>query len=113
VGNIALKTLLKVGARGIMKPKFWYIKERFNPQFDKPYYRALGNISKLEASRHESTLYGYNSIIRFDNEEDYKAALVRLNLAPKNTIETGDTAHNISMVGAKPPQIGEAPTSPC
>lgn len=94
MGNIALKTLLKVGARFIMKSKFWYIKERFNPQLDKPYYRALGNISKLEASRHESTLYGYNNLLRFDNEEDYNAALVRLNLAPNNTIEAGDTAHN-------------------
>ena len=61
-----------------MKSKFWYIKKRHNPQFSKPYYRALGNISKLEAGRHESTLYGCNTLLRFDNEEDYKAALVRL-----------------------------------
>lgn len=63
-----------------MKSKFWYIKERHNPQFDKPYYRALGNISKLEASRHENTLYGYNILLKYDNEKDYNDALKLFNI---------------------------------
>jgi hypothetical protein len=35
-----------------MKGKFWYIKERHNPQLDSPYYVALGNISKKEVHKY-------------------------------------------------------------
>jgi hypothetical protein len=53
-----------------MKGKFWYIKERHNPQLE-IYYVPLGNISQKEAKKHEKTPYGYNVILRFDTKEEY------------------------------------------
>jgi hypothetical protein len=61
-----------------MKPKFWYIKERHNPQFDKPYYTGLGRISQKEVKEYENPLYGFNVLLKFDNESDYKLKLVEL-----------------------------------
>ena len=63
-----------------MKAKYWYIKERHNPQFEKPYYTALGNISQTEARKHENPLYGYNVLIRFETEKDYMEKCKELNI---------------------------------
>lgn len=54
-----------------MKGKYFYIKERFNPQFDKTAYYALGNISKADAQNHFYSLYGYNNILRFSTKKEY------------------------------------------
>lgn len=51
--------------------KFW-LKERFNPQFDKPYYIRCGQLTKVEAKKKENSLYGYNNMISFNNQEEYE-----------------------------------------
>jgi len=61
------------------KPKYWYIKERHNPQFKKPYYIALGNIRAIDAKKHEDTLYGFNIIHRYNSENEYRNALKDFN----------------------------------
>jgi len=53
----------------------FYIKERYNPQFDKPYYVALGKLTKKEAKKKESSIYGNNYILSYDTEENYNKAL--------------------------------------
>lgn len=63
-----------------MKPKYWYIKERHNPQFDKPYYVALGNITKDEAIKAGMSLYGYNNILRIDTEQEYRKKIKELGI---------------------------------
>lgn len=60
-----------------MRKKF-YLKERHNPQFDKPYYVKLGQITKAEAMRHENSIYGYNKILIFENENSYNKAIADL-----------------------------------
>lgn len=55
-----------------MKYKYWYIKERWNPQHNKPSFTALGNISTTEAKKYEKTLYGTNYVIRYSNYTDYE-----------------------------------------
>jgi len=66
------------------KAKYWYIKERRNPQLmqsrGKPYYTALGNITQTEAKKHESSLYGMNFVLRFSTEEEYKQKLTELGI---------------------------------
>ncbi len=57
------------------KNKYWYIKERHNPQFKKPYYILLGNISAKDAKACENTLYGYNIVHRFETYELYKQGI--------------------------------------
>lgn len=51
--------------------KKFYIKERCNSQFVKPYYVALGEISKKESKKSISTVYGNNYLLTFDNFKDY------------------------------------------
>ena len=58
-----------------MKPKYYYIKERHNPQFTGPYFVGLGNIKQSEAKCYEDTLYGYNIVHRYETKEAYEAAL--------------------------------------
>jgi hypothetical protein len=57
-----------------MKLKF-YIKERHNPQFKKPYYVALGMLTKKEAKNKENSLYGENYILSYNTEEEYNNAI--------------------------------------
>lgn len=61
-----------------MKAKYWYIKERCNSQLSRPYYNALGNISKKEATKHENPIYGHNYLLRFNNESDYEKEISKL-----------------------------------
>jgi hypothetical protein len=57
--------------------KKFYIKERHNPQLDNPYYVPLGQITQKDAKRHESSAYGWNNVIAYQTEEEYKKALER------------------------------------
>lgn len=59
-------------------PKLFYIKERINPQFKKPYYVAKGQLTKKEAKRLEETLYGYNYVLSFETKEEYIAKITEL-----------------------------------
>jgi len=60
-----------------MKRKYYWIKERDNPQTG-IYYVACGNLSLIEAKRSENAIYGYNIMHRFDSEDKYDAELNRL-----------------------------------
>lgn len=62
----------------MIRGKFWYIKERVNPQLG-TYYIALGNISVKEAKQKEKSLYGDNYIHKFNNEKEYNDKLDELN----------------------------------
>lgn len=54
--------------------KSFYIKERHNPQFDKPYYVPQGQLSKAEAKRKEKSLYGDNIMLEYKTFEEYVEA---------------------------------------
>ncbi len=58
--------------------KKFYIKERHNPQFKKPYYTAEGQLTKKEASRAEETIYGANVMLSYETEKEYKEAIKKL-----------------------------------
>lgn len=57
--------------------KRYWIKERHNPQLG-IYYVACGQLSKTEAKRAESPLYGDNYMLSYDTEEAYLARLAEL-----------------------------------
>jgi hypothetical protein len=64
-----------------MAGKYYWIKERHNPQFDKPYFTAYGKITAKEARRIENgTLYGTNYMHKFKTEEEYLAKLNELGI---------------------------------
>jgi len=58
--------------------KKFYIKERFNPQFDKPYYVAKGQLTKKEAKKIENSIYGNNYMLQYNTEIEYKEAIDKL-----------------------------------
>ena len=58
--------------------KQFYIKQRNNPQLKKPYYVAEGQLTKKDAKRKESSLYGDNYMIGYATEEEYKDAIKKL-----------------------------------
>jgi hypothetical protein len=53
-----------------MKPKYWWIKERQNPQLG-TYYVAMGPLSIQKAMRSERSLYGHNYMHKFESEAAY------------------------------------------
>ena len=55
----------------------WWIKERHNPQLG-VYYVACGQMAARDAKRYESALYGDNTMMRYETEADYSAALAEL-----------------------------------
>ncbi len=57
-----------------MKCKYWWIKERHNPQIG-VYYTPLGQVSIAYAKKLERPLYGYNVMLRFENQKDYESKL--------------------------------------
>ncbi len=58
--------------------KQFYIKQRNNPQFDKPYYVAEGQLTKKDAKKKESSLYGNNYMTGYATEQEYKDAIEKL-----------------------------------
>ena len=60
-----------------MKPKNWWIKERYNPQLG-VYYVAIGLLSIAAAKRAEKSLYGANIMHRYESVEAYEARLAEL-----------------------------------
>lgn len=56
----------------------YYIKERNNPQFNKPYYIGYGRLSAKEAKEHENTLYGFNIMWGYKTKKGYEDELQRL-----------------------------------
>jgi hypothetical protein len=61
--------------------KKFCIKKRINPQFDKPYYVALGQITKKEIKAIEKPLYATVSVIQLDTREEYLGKIDELKLA--------------------------------
>ena len=55
--------------------KKFYLTERHNPQFSKPYYIKCGQLSKKEADLKSNPLYGHNVMLSFDNELKYNNAI--------------------------------------
>jgi hypothetical protein len=58
--------------------KKFYLKERHNPQFKKPYYVPEGQLSKAEARRRENSVYGYNVMLEYETEKEYNEAIAKL-----------------------------------
>ena len=56
-----------------MKQKYYWIKERHNPQLG-VYYVAMGNISVKDAES-KSSVYGWNHMLKFYSEKEYKAKI--------------------------------------
>lgn len=55
---------------------FW-IKQRHNPQTG-IYYVACGQMAKKDARENEEPLYGYNVMLEFKDETEYKTRLKEL-----------------------------------
>ena len=55
--------------------KSYWIKERHNPQLEKPYYTAYGQLSKREAVKKEKTLYGFSIMREYKTADEYNAAV--------------------------------------
>lgn len=53
-----------------MAAKFYWVKERHNPQFKKTIFKDMGQITKKEAMAHENTLYGRNYMHSFKTHQE-------------------------------------------
>lgn len=60
-----------------MPGKFWWLKERYNPQLG-TYYVKCGRISIAYAKAIGKALYGENTMHKFESEEEYLAEIDRL-----------------------------------
>lgn len=56
----------------------YYIKKRFNPQFDKPYFITCGKLTAKEAKKKEKPIYGMNIMLPFNTQKEYDAEIERL-----------------------------------
>jgi hypothetical protein len=61
-----------------MPGKYYWIKERHNPQFESSYYVACGQITAAMARDMERSLYGNNVMLRFDTKDQYEKKLSEL-----------------------------------
>ena len=58
--------------------KLFYIGERINPQFDKSYYNAYGQLSKKEAKKKSECLYGQMILSSFESADSYNKQIENL-----------------------------------
>ncbi len=68
-----------------MKPKRFWIKERYNPQLG-TYYVGCGAMSIKAARGMERPLYGDNIMHEYPSEADYLAKLAELRKLGKNVL---------------------------
>lgn len=61
-----------------MAGKYYWLKERHNPQLKNPYWVAYGKITTKEAKAKESSLYGTNYMHNFSTKEDYENKIEEL-----------------------------------
>lgn len=61
-----------------MAGKYYWIKERENPQFKKPYFVACGNITVSRAMKMERASYGSNYMHKFETKLEYDSMLAKL-----------------------------------
>lgn len=59
----------------------YYLKERHNPQFDKPFYVKYGPISAAHAKRLEQSIYGTNHMLHFKDKIAYETKIEELKAA--------------------------------
>ena len=60
------------------KQQKFYIGKRVNPQLEKPYYRAYGQLSKTAAKEKEGSIYGSMTLKSYDTQAEYDAAIAQL-----------------------------------
>ena len=58
--------------------RLYYIGERHNPQFPKPYYKMYGQLYKKEVKAKENCLYGSMRLTGYATEEEYLDAIKQL-----------------------------------
>lgn len=63
------------------KAKQYYIGERHNPQFNKPYYRAYGQLGKTAAKQKEKSVYGSMALTGYATEGEYLQKIADLRAA--------------------------------
>lgn len=61
-----------------MAKKYFYIKERNNPQLKEPYYVPCGQLTKAEAKAKEESVYGFNIMMKYPSEQEYRDKLKEL-----------------------------------
>jgi len=66
--------------------KYWYIKERHNPNIG-IYYIPMGRLTKAQAEKHISPLFGMNTMLRYKTDEEYRKALAEYGIEGK-TVKT-------------------------
>jgi hypothetical protein len=57
--------------------KSFYITERNNPQFKKPYYVPQGQLTKVEVKKKENPSYGSNTLLEYKTETEYNEAIAK------------------------------------
>jgi hypothetical protein len=57
-----------------MKITKYYIGERSNPQLEKSYYIAYGQLTKKEAAKKQMSLYGSLYLTSYDNLSSFEEA---------------------------------------
>lgn len=67
----------KIQIGGKMKAKYYWIRERHNPQLG-VYYVLHGQMPIKEARKYEKSLYGHDYMLKFDNEESYNTRIAKL-----------------------------------
>ncbi len=60
-----------------MAGKYFWIKERHNPQLG-VYYVACGKITVKEANQMKDSLYGNNYMHKYSTEDEYEAKITEL-----------------------------------
>ena len=63
-----------------MKPLKYWIKQRYNPQLG-TYYITMGQLTAKDAKAHEKTIFGHNTMHRFDSHEKYQDEIEKLQAA--------------------------------
>jgi hypothetical protein len=69
-----------------MAGKYWWLKERCNPQLGK-YWVKCGRITVKEARKKEDSSYGDNYMHKFNSEEEYAATVDELNSNGERVVE--------------------------
>jgi len=77
-----------------MKCKYYWIKERHNPQLG-VYYIPCGKMSVKEAKKMESSPYGDNYMHKFTSIGDYEAKIRELEALGERVHKMHDTASSL------------------
>ena len=62
-----------------MAGKYWYIRQRDNPQFS----IAQGNLTVSQAKKAEGSIYGHNTMLKFNTLEEYLTKCKELEIVAK------------------------------